>query len=72
MGGLSISISKDDTIVSEMKYTAFGEIREMNGSSPTDFKAIPTRNRSYTRMRKEVEFMGISDRHITSQMHGPI
>ena len=47
-----------------MKYTAFGEIREMNGSSPTDyeskrsfdFKANAKRIRSYTGQRKEVEF----------------
>ena len=31
-----------------MKYTAFGEIRDINGSSPTDYL--------YTGQRKEVEF----------------
>ncbi len=43
-----IITDESGTIVSEMKYTAFGEIREMNGSSPTDYL--------YTDQRKEVEF----------------
>ena len=47
-----------------MKYTAFGEIRDNNGSSPTDyesklrfdFKANAKCIRSYTGQRKKVEF----------------
>jgi len=66
-GGLSFSISKGDTIVSEMKYTTFGEIRDINRTSPTDYeskrsfdlKAIPCENHSYTGQRKEVELMKI-------------
>ena len=61
-GGLTIYVSKGDTIVSEMKYSAFGEIRDINGASPTDyeskrcfdFKANAKRIRSYTGQRKEV------------------
>ncbi len=47
-----------------MKYTAFGEIRNINGSSPTDyeskrcfdFKENASSIRSFTGQRKEVEF----------------
>jgi len=64
LSSTTIITDESGTIVSEMKYTAFGEIRDINGTSPTDyeskqcfdFKAIPTRNRSYTGKRKEIEF----------------
>ena len=49
LSSTTIITDESGTIVSEMKYTAFGEIREMNGSSPTDYL--------YTGQRKEVEFV---------------
>ncbi|MCD4753044.1 MAG: hypothetical protein K8R40_08235 [Anaerolineaceae bacterium] len=47
-----------------MKYSAFGEIRDINGSSPTDYKSKRRFDfkvnaqgiHSYTGQRKEVEF----------------
>ena len=48
LSSTTIVTNESGTIVSEMKYSAFGEIRDINGSSPTDYL--------YTGQRKEVEF----------------
>ncbi|MCD4753651.1 MAG: hypothetical protein K8R40_11315 [Anaerolineaceae bacterium] len=60
----TIITDESGTIVSEMKYTAFGEIRDINGTSPTDyeskqrfdFKVNALGIHSCTGQRKEIEF----------------
>jgi len=43
----TVSVSEDGTLVSEIKYTAFGEVRSINGVMVTDSR--------YTGQREEVE-----------------
>jgi RHS repeat-associated protein len=50
LSSTTIVTDESGTIVSEMKYTAFGEIRSENGVSPTDYTY------TYTGQRFEVEF----------------
>jgi len=41
LGSTSVTLNNDGTVKSEMRYTAFGEVRHSSGSAPTDMGDRP-------------------------------
>ena len=46
----TVKASEDGTLVSEIKYTAFGEVRSLNGVLVTDNRYTSQREDSYINM----------------------